>query len=145
MMGQCKLCGQYRELLKSHIWPSFAYKRYASDLAMGGKFADLGQQQMHNRQYTKQWMCSECEQNLSEAEKYTALLLTRLEANPDAPHQYDEPLLPFVTSMSWRATLYHTEAPTGEVEKKAERAMRRWREYLVGSPKVGPGDMVVPP
>ena len=57
-IGTCHLCGQRRELVKSHVWPSFAYKRYVSDLKKGGQFFDLQTGNRNaQRQYTQPWFC----------------------------------------------------------------------------------------
>jgi hypothetical protein len=118
-VGQCKLCGKQAELVRSHIWSRFGYKRYASDSSKGGQFVDLGKRKTHNKQYTKEWICTACEARLGEAEDYTARLLTRLEAQRDAPQEYDDRLLKFVTSMSWRTALYDLDRHPDHADKHA--------------------------
>jgi hypothetical protein len=130
-VGQCKLCYKQRELVESHVWSRFGYKKYASDLSKGGRFVDLSKRETHNRQYTEVWMCKECEARLGKAEDYTAQLLTNLEKQPDKPFEYDELLLRFVTSMSWRTALYHLDGHPGLADEQVKGALKRWRDYLL--------------
>ena len=113
-VGPCKLCYKHRELQESHVWPRFAYKQYTSDPSKGGRFVDLGKGAAHNRQYTREWLCVECEQTLGLAEHYTARWLVRLGEHPDQPHDYDVRLLQFVTSVSWRTAVYYLDDATGQ-------------------------------
>jgi hypothetical protein len=131
-VGQCKLCGQHKELRQSHVWSRFGYKDYAADLAKGGRFVDLGKRRVHHKQYIEEWLCEECEAILGQTESYTAQLLRRLEARPDAPQEYDHRLHKFVVSMSWRIALYHLHGQPGRANAQVKPALKLWREYLLG-------------
>jgi phosphatidylserine/phosphatidylglycerophosphate/cardiolipin synthase-like enzyme len=54
--GTCHLCGQNARIVNSHVWPSFAYKRYVSDQNKGGQFLDLQKRNPNaQKQYTMPW------------------------------------------------------------------------------------------
>jgi len=128
-IGPCKLCCNKRELVQSHIWSRFGYKRYTADLSKGGQFIDLREGRAHNKQYTEEWMCEECEERLGVAETYTAKWLSNLESQPDVPHQYDCRLVKFVASISWRTTLFLDRDPAIK-SIHFNGAMKRWRQFL---------------
>jgi hypothetical protein len=131
--GKCHLCDQIRDLRDSHVWPKFAYKRFAADQSKGGRCADLSKQRLSNEQYTRDWFCGECEQSMAVNEKYAAEFCSRIESDRTSDQSYDGRLLRFATSISWRTLKYHTE----EVHRGAIRsrwiAYDYWKRYLRGT------------
>jgi hypothetical protein len=99
-IGKCHLCGKSGELQDGHIFPKFAYKRFTSNLAKGGQFADLQKQVLSNKQCRRSWFCSECEQNFGASEDYVAQLCDKIDSDPKASQTYDERLLRFAVSIS---------------------------------------------
>ena len=107
---KCKLCGCYGQLVEGHIWPAFTYKRFVSDLEKDGRFADMMKVNWRTSQYKKHWFCHQCDNELlSGIEKYAAEFSTQFKEGVVDPYVYTERLLPFVTSISWRVTLFHIE------------------------------------
>src|SRR5438552_1535877 len=101
--GECKLCGGYGELVEGHIWPAFAYKRYVSELQKGGSFADMMKVNWSNSQYQKYWFCRKCDNELlGGIESYGAKFTSQFEEGAVKTYVYNDKLLPFVTSISWR-------------------------------------------
>lgn len=130
--GKCHLCDQTQYLQESHVWPSFGYKRFAADQSKGGRFADLLKQRLSNEQYKRFWFCTACEQNLSATENYAARLCARTGEAPHASQVYDESLLRFVTSISWRTLKFYRDHSVGRPSAKCE-AYSHWKRYLRGS------------
>jgi hypothetical protein len=131
MSGKRKLCSKYKKQVESHIWSRFGYKRYVSDLSKGGRFVDLGKRATHNTQYKDEWMCSDCEGAIGITEDYTARMLARFEKQRKDSQEYDKRLLGFVTSMSWRITLYHLARRPRDSNKRISQAVQVWRDYLL--------------
>ncbi len=133
MQGRCELCGQFRELVDSHVWPKFAYKKFVSDLSKGGVFVDLGKGRMSNLQYTRPWFCKHCDNVvLGRVEGYASAFCTRIQKRPSEPKAYDDRLLRFAASVSWRTTKSDLERYAREVSLRAKAAMDRWRQYVRG-------------
>jgi hypothetical protein len=132
--GKCHLCGKSKDIEDSHVWPAFAYKRFVANLEKGGQFADLHKRELTNDQYTRYWFCRGCEEILGRAEDYAARLLSRMERNPKKEHAYDERLLPFITSISWRSLKFHVPGEHPRAVEGQWKAARIWRRYLLGKP-----------
>ncbi len=132
--GKCHLCVEEKELQDSHVWPKFAYKRFVANLQKGGQFADLHKQTLTNEQYTRYWFCDDCEGILGKTEDYAARLLAKMEQNPKKEHPYDERLLPFITSISWRSLKLHVPGEHPRAVEGQWEAARIWRRYLLGKP-----------
>lgn len=139
VISKCHLCDKIKDLQKSHVWSKFAYKRFAADLSNGGRFADLFIQRLSNNQYTRYWFCADCEQILSTSEGEAAKLCSRIEADPEAEQAYDESLLRFATSISWRTLKAFTEDEDSGAIRSRWKAYNRWKRYLRGSrPGINP-------
>src|SRR5262249_47177199 len=111
-IGNCHLCGQRRELIDSHVWPKFAYKRYAADQSAGGSFVDLGKMRIHNLHEKRPWFCQDCDGvTLSQFEDYAAQFCRAIEARPTDPRPYNDRLLKFAVSISWRTSKLFLEDP----------------------------------
>src|SRR5713226_7042466 len=108
--GECKLCGRQGQLVEGHIWPTFTYKRYASELTKGGRFADMMKEDWSNRQYQEYWFCAKCDNEMMGGlEKHAADFCAQLAQGTKKPYVYNDRLLPFVTSISWRVSLFHID------------------------------------
>jgi hypothetical protein len=133
--GLCHLCGEEKDLKESHVWSKFAYKKFVANQKKGGQFADLHEQALTNKQYTRYWFCGVCEDILGKTETYTSQLLTRMQRNPKDEHPYDERLLRFVTSISWRSLKFHVPGDHPRAVEGQWEAARIWRRYLLGKPE----------
>jgi hypothetical protein len=105
VVGICRLCLNDRELKDSHVWPSFLYKDYISDLSKGGQLFKLSERtgSLSTRGHvTRRWFCEGCEGAISESDRRAAELLRKMVRNPETSYVYDSHFLRFVTSISWR-------------------------------------------
>jgi hypothetical protein len=139
-IGICELCKNKRELLDSHYWSKFAYKRYVSNQARGGRFVDLRILKHHNKQATDYLLCQDCEERFCVSETGTAQFLSRVEINATSDHHYGESLHYFAVSISWRTAMYYLRS-SGPSERPAvlQPACRYWSRYLLEKRKdVGP-------
>jgi hypothetical protein len=131
--GECKLCGGHAQLVESHIWPAFSYKRYASDLSKGGRFADMMRVNYSNSQYQEYWFCAQCDNELlGGMEKYAADFCAQLAEGAVNSYAYNNTLLPFVTSISWRVALFHIELDKLQLNVEEKAALGTWKDYLAG-------------
>lgn len=141
VVGICQLCGQTDEIINSHIWPRFAYKRYVSDLRKGGQFLDLQTGNPNaQKQYTRPWFCEHCDRDvLGKDEKYAAEFCNKLEKNPTDAHAYDGCLSSFAVSISWRTVKSWREGRRRSGDGLTDKASRRWKDYLRGKERnLGP-------
>jgi hypothetical protein len=131
--GECHLCGQYAELVDSHILPKFAYNRYVADHSAGGSFLDLEKLTVNNKQLTRYWFCQKCDNEvLGKYEKYAAQLCARIEKEPECDHEYDHRLLRFTISVSWKmAKLYMERPKTRSVNQILRKPCKRWKDQLL--------------
>jgi len=126
----CRLCRQTAELQDSHIWPKFVYRSFVTGAA--GRFVDLSNEQIHNRQYTRLWYCKKCEGILSRSEDYTARWLRRLMKDSEKPIEYGPVLVEFCTSISMRVLHRHFEECSPPLTPPMHAALRHWRRFLLG-------------
>lgn len=126
--GLCKLCLNNPPIKNSHLWPSFAYKRYVSNLDDGGAFVDLRLMKRHNRQLKRSWFCKPCEGLFSE--KYAADLLTRIDRERE-DCAFTEELLRFATSLSYRACLHDLHDGDSGIANSSilRRVCKTWGDY----------------
>jgi hypothetical protein len=130
--GKCRLCAEDTMLHHSHVWPSFAYKRYAVDQTKGGQFVDFMKMRDSNRQYKEYWFCSGCEQHIGATENYARSLCDQLETGKTQTFVYDETLLRFITSLSWRAAMFDLDSGGKGRHTACADALKKWRKYLFG-------------
>jgi hypothetical protein len=139
-LGNCRLCGQRRPLKNSHIWSAFAYKSFVSDQSKGGLFVDLCAKRMRptNRQHKARWFCGDCEQVIGRFETYASPLCDHiLENGIGQEYAYDERLLGFFTSMSFR--MVHFIFDGKQIDRNFLPSLKTWRHFLLGKKKdVGP-------
>jgi hypothetical protein len=133
-VGICQLCGQHTEIINSHIWPRFAYKRYVSDLKKGGQFLDLQTGNTNaQKQYTLPWFCECCDRDvLGKNEKYAAEFCDMLEKRPTETHSYDGRFLSFAVSISWRTVKSCWKARGSNGDGSVHTASQRWKDHLRG-------------
>jgi hypothetical protein len=130
--GVCRLCCKKRDLLDSHVLPSFAHKEYVADQAKGGVFGDLSQLKFHSKHNTQPLFCEECDNGrISPHESKAAKWLREIAKIPSAQAAYEGWLLPFVVSLSLRSALYYQIAKPGANTSVINPAIRQWRQLLL--------------
>ena len=99
----CALCNSKRKLSKSHLVPKFVEKWLKK--TGSGKFRNLSTPDRTQQSLSKlTLLCSECEVRFSLHEKYfSEKFFIPLHKKEQAKYEYDEQLLRFVISMTWRA------------------------------------------
>lgn len=147
---QCKLClAGPTQLRKSHIVPSWAYRRARSAAKNPNPvLVEKGRAAQVSRQHTERMLCGTCEQRLGVHEKYAATLAYRqdetaalfgcierrysdasLRASFAEPVRVDiESLVQFGSSVLWRAHVSR-HAPKCHL---GERYGEQFRRYLIG-------------
>lgn len=139
-IGICELCKNKRELRDSHYFSKFAYKRYVSNQARGGSFADLKSRKHHNKQLKDYLLCDECEERFCTSESIAAQFLSRVDGNPASDHEYDQSMKYFAVSISWRNAVHSVRSDfPSEMPVLLRPACRYWSQYLLAKRKnVGP-------
>lgn len=129
--GICRLCCQRKDLVEAHIWPKFVYKRYVSDIKEGGVFLDLGKGRRTNKQYKEFWFCETCDnETLAQWEGNASKLCASLDKRPMEPLPYDNGLLPFLVSVSWRTAMLDVQQRGVKGGKHLDAALKHWRQFL---------------
>jgi hypothetical protein len=131
--GKCHLCEANSGLVQSHVLPKFSYKKFVSDQSTGGSFIDVQRGQIHNRQFTTPLLCQRCDNELfAGLESYASRFCERILHRPQEPHAYDETLLRFAASISWRVVRYYISAGQNQTDRHLlKKPSRRWKEYLL--------------
>lgn len=134
MNGICKLCGNEKDLMGSHIFPKFIFRWMKRT---GGPYFRFGKDPNRRVQDgpTKHWLCSSCEELFSQYESYfsTQVFVPIVdEKRRNVP--YDERLTKFLISLLWRVLLLDIE----DLEKSKDpylpevyQAEQDWRDYLL--------------
>ena len=135
-VGQCKLCLESHPLEKSHIIPSFAGKYLKATSATGYLRDAINPNVRRQDLHTERLLCRSCEALFSTFEAYFAS-----ECFPAVQHddfselRYDERLLKFAVSLSWRVltSSWHEVVPTvAQFGNKMSKQREEWRRYLLG-------------
>jgi hypothetical protein len=131
--GVCRLCGKLADLVESHIWSSFGYRRYVADQSKGGSFLDLAKLDVSNHQYWQYWFCEPCDtERLSSTESYAGRFCSALDRDRTGPRAYDGKLLHFLTGISFRTALFDIERGRVKPGGKLGAALRHWKQFLLG-------------
>lgn len=144
-IGRCRLCGFESDLQLSHILPAFLYRWMRttsgnSHLRYGG--APNKRVQDGLKYY---WLCASCETLLSGSETaFANNLFYPYEKDESLRIAYDEWLLHFCVSVSWRVLRYYIEETPLETEEsdsfgRIAEAESTWKAFLRGQrPHPGP-------
>src|ERR1700690_3695395 len=106
MQGICRLCQHSAELQESHVIPAFVF-RWRKDTAPT-PFMRTSEEPNRRVQdgLTRYWLCRDCEQRLAVWERQFAGSIFRPVTEHGACRvQYDDWLLKFCVSISWRILL----------------------------------------
>ena len=133
VIGMCKLCGESRKLLDSHVFPKFVTRWIK---ATGSGYLRFVKQPNLRAQDgpIRKWLCCECEQRFSINEAYFASHIFQpvLKASCFS-FNHDARLLRFLVSVLWR--ILHSDL---ESERNADfflpeilAAEEEWRSFLL--------------
>jgi hypothetical protein len=146
-MGQCRLCHREAELQESHILPRFVWK-WLKDSSPTGHLR--GSQTPNRRIQDGQkdyLLCWDCEQRFARWEReFASQVFLPLHQNTATEFKYGSWGLQFAASVVWRVLVFLRQSGlnhlTGAQQSDADRAERRWREFLTGA-AVSPGSQEV--
>jgi hypothetical protein len=138
VQDQCRLCLQQCKLENSHIVPNFVMRWLKETSGTG--FLRSGQTPNRRSQdgYKLYWLCPACEDLFAEWEmEFATKVFHPLTSGKASKFQYQEWLLKFAVSLSWRCLLYMREVSglthfSEALRREAERALTKWSEFLLG-------------
>lgn len=140
----CAFCANCGPLLNSHVLPAFVY-RWLRNRSGSGHIRHTDNIDRRVQDGIKlPWLCAKCENLFSKYETAFANSVFYPWLKDEKPIVYDERLLKFCTSVSWRVLRFargQSKAAkyTPDQEKLMDRAEQRWRDFING--KVAhPGD-----
>jgi hypothetical protein len=98
----------------------------------GGRFVHLGQSKLDNHPERYYWFCPACENEiLAGWERYASRFCGCIDKSPTAAVAYDERLLKFAVSISWRTAKAWMERNSGSPFTQMRAACRQWKSYLL--------------
>lgn len=137
-MATCRLCGEERELLASHVLPAFIFRWFKATSATGHiRLSGRPNLRLQDGE-RRRWFCAACEQRIGtwEARFATDIFHPYLE-DSRARLPYADWMLKFCVSVSWRSLMRLND--DGLVENilrtwpdAVEQALGTWREFLLG-------------
>lgn len=137
-MATCRLCGEDRDLVDSHIIPSFVIQQYQARNPGGLRANDQPNRRTQDGPKPP-YFCSDCEQRFNQWETPFSreVFLPYLE-DPSQDLPYGEWAYPFFVSVLFRTLLFfHHELGPPDHLNEAELVHQRevletWRRYLLG-------------
>lgn len=137
MTARCKLCGEVRPLLLSHVVPHFVWrwlkassptKHFRSSVAPNLRIQDGWKARL---------LCAECEQLLMKDEKiFAERVFMPMHENRLQPFHYGPWALRFAISVLWRTVVFSEAAALKKLKTQhftyLQRAERAWRDFLLG-------------
>lgn len=129
---KCDLCQEPKELKKSHIIPKFIAK-WIKKTSQTGKFRDLNYKRVQDspKLYL---LCGNCEEKLSEYEKYFAEQIFQPTVNyASTDVKYNIKLLSFIVSISWRilkVIINIKKENSEDIPKDLIEIEKNWRDFL---------------
>ncbi|MCS6286886.1 MAG: hypothetical protein H8K08_15805 [Nitrospira sp.] len=137
-MGPCKLCGVDSILRLSHILPAFAI-RWLRESSGGGHIRVSSSPNVRIQDGLKlYWLCDSCEDLLGKTETaFSNKLFYPYTERIQSEFRYENWLLHFCVSLSWRVLEYHRvnttlEGYSHEEIKQIDKARTVWKEFLQG-------------
>lgn len=137
IIAPCALCLETSPLLESHILPAFVYK-WLKDRSITGhiRFSETPNRRTQDG-LKKPWLCSNCEGRFSRYETHFANKLFHPWLKGQQHVYYDDWLLKFCVSVSWRVLKYckglnPNHVYSQEQESLAQHAESTWRAFLLG-------------
>lgn len=134
-MGECKLCGENRELQNSHIIPRFVI-RWMKKTGPTPFLRKAVDPDTRIQDYHEKLLCEDCEQTFSDWEgKFAAQVFYPHVRGQKEEFEYGEWLYKFVLSVSWRLLVSEMAVWHEEEYSKSELVEERletWEEILIG-------------
>ncbi len=133
----CAFCANCGPRLNSHVLPAFVY-RWLRNRSGTGHIRDTDNIDRRVQDGIKlPWLCAKCENLFSKYETAFANNVFYPWLKEEKPIVYDERLLKFCTSVSWRVLRFargqNKDAKyTPEQEELMDRAEQRWRDFING-------------
>lgn len=138
LTGTCRLCGNVEELQESHIIPAFVYAWLKQSSATGLLRSGEAPNRRVQDGIKTPLLCLACERRLNEWETpCNERVFLPLHKDMGSSFQYDDWLLSFAVSVSWRVlTYFRMRDPLSNLTPRmlasAGRAEKTWREFLLG-------------
>lgn len=135
--GICALCEKSGPLRQSHILPAFVF-RWLRKRSVTGHIRRSDEIDLRIQDGIKKpWLCGNCEGLFALDEKQFASRLFHLWPDAAREYEYNEWLLRFCTSVSWRVLkhckgLNPDQVYTAQEDRAAEQAEVAWQSFLLG-------------
>lgn len=133
---RCRLCKQEKELVESHIIPSFVY-RWIKESSVTGhlRFGETVNMRVQDG-IKAHLLCVDCEQLFGLWENAFAQEMFMPLHENGATNSYGSWLLKFSVSISWRVLMYFKECRdlnhlSEDLLRSADRTLNIWREFLL--------------
>lgn len=132
----CRLCGDERPLHLSHILPAFVFRDLKRGSATGHmRFSENPNVRVQDG-IKQRWLCSDCEQKFSAWERKFANEVMKPWNEGALKTRYDDWMLKFCVSVSWRTLLYAKGRNPNNIyskfdEERFREAETTWREFLL--------------
>lgn len=137
-IGVCALCGEERELMKSHIIPAFAYRWLKKSSGNGHIRSTQNPNKRIQDGFKKRLLCNECENRFSRAEtEFANKIFHPYTTASGGRLWYFEWMMYFCTSVSWRILIFyrdngHLDDWDSDSIEKLNEAEVAWRQVLLG-------------
>lgn len=135
----CKLCGASSELQLSHVVPAFAFRWLRATSGNGHLRTALEPNRRIQDGPQLPWLCASCEGVFSRSETaFATKLFHPYNEDPNKRYPYQDWLLHFCCSVSWRTLHYYLEHPKARMDWGPEamsivaEAELAWRRFLLG-------------
>ena len=136
--GQCLLCAAESELQLSHVLPAFVFRWKRESSGNGHMRCGSSPNKRVQGGVKRRWLCTSCEGLLSCSETAFATKLFHPYTSGESTRIiYDEWLLRFCVSVSWRVLQFHKEENSlkgyePDAIAHIAQAESVWKEFLLG-------------
>lgn len=137
MNGTCQLCDNFGTLRNSHVVPRFVYKWVKESSTTG--YLRLGSEPNKRIQdgFKFRWLCHNCETMLNTWETRFANEVFHNFGSTTNKVNYNDWLLKFCTSISWRTLNYFLKVDSlnhfpKHLTEASLKAQSNWKEFLLG-------------
>uniref|UniRef100_UPI0035B1D2EB hypothetical protein n=1 Tax=Hylemonella sp. TaxID=2066020 RepID=UPI0035B1D2EB len=146
MAEHCRLCGENRPLLLSHILPAFVF-RWKRESSGGSHLRSTEEPNLRVQDGLKMyWLCAQCEERFSKDEReFATRIFYPYLQDSASQYPYGPWMLRFCASVSWRLVrlaLEQDRFKDGWTAREVERCREAelvWREFLMGE-RTHPGE-----
>jgi hypothetical protein len=137
MYGDCAFCGEHKTLKESHVIPAFVYRWLRTRSGTGHIRQTVNPNKRIQDGLKLHWLCGDCEAEFGRHETEFAKKVFYPWQNGDNRISYDDWLLKFCVSVSWRVLKFCRDRNadanyTAEQDNLMNQAEQRWRDFLQG-------------